>query len=131
MQPSHCRTFDYKVSDGAPLPPRTTLVVFAVSTSGSLGGEAAAFVRWLSRRQAGRLPLTLLEAASWACPQLGPFVRQAVGVAARRGLANAVLATHVPVPPPPPVAVPVAVRPQLTPWSNAANAGGVAIRPLA
>ena len=34
-------------------------------------------------------------AASWACPQLGSFVRQAVGVAARRGLANAVLATHV------------------------------------
>ena len=76
------------------------------------------------------LTLTLLEAASWACPQLGPFVRQAVGVAARRGLANAVLATHVLVPPPPPVAVPVAVRPQLTPWSNAAAAGGVTVRPL-
>ena len=73
---------------------------------------------------------TLLEAASWACPQLGPFVRQAVGVAVRRGLARAVNATYVHVPPPPPPAAPVAVRPRLTPWMDAARAGGVVVREL-
>ena len=78
----------------------------------------------------GKLPPTLLEAASWACPQLGPFVRQAVGVAVRRGLAHAVNATHVHVPPPPPPAAPVAVRPRLTPWMDAARAGGVVVREL-
>ena len=76
------------------------------------------------------LPPALLEAASWACPQLGPFVRQAVGVAVRRGLAHAVNATHVHVPPPPPPAAPVAVRPRLTPWMDAARAGGVVVREL-
>ena len=75
---------------------------------GSLGSEAVAFVRWLHKRQSGKLPPTLLEAASWACPQLGPFVRQAVGVAVRRGLAHAVNATRVHVPPPPPPVAPVA-----------------------
>ena len=112
------------------LPPRTRLVVFALSVFGSLGSEAAAFVRWLHKRQSGKLPPTLLEAASWACPQLGPFVRQAVGVAVRRGLAHAVNATHVHVPPPPPPAAPVAVRPRLTPWMDAARAGGVVVREL-
>ena len=87
-------------------------------------------VHWLHKRQSGKLPPTLLEAASWACPQLGPFVRQAVGVAVRRGLARAVNATHVHVPPPPPPAAPVAVRPRLTPWMDAARAGGVVVREL-
>ena len=126
----HCRANEYKVSDDTPLPPRTRLVVFALSVFGSLGGEAAAFVHWLHKRQSGKLPPTLLEAASWACPKLGPIVRQAVGVAVRRGLARAVNATHVHVPPPPPPAAPVAVRPRLTPWMDAALAGGVVVREL-
>ena len=106
------------------------LTVRGLSVFGSLGSEAAAFVHWLHKRQSGKLPPTLLEAASWACPQLGPFVRQAVGVAVRRGLAHAVNATHVHVPPPPPPAAPVAVRPRLTPWMDAARAGGVVVREL-
>ena len=126
----HCRANEYKVSNDTPLPPRTRLVVFALSVFGSLGSEAAAFVHWLHKRQSGKLPPTLLEAASWACPQLGPFVRQAVGVAVRRGLAHAVNATHVHVPPPPPPVAPVAVRPRLTPWMDAARAGGVVVREL-
>ena len=41
----HCRANEYKVTNDTPLPPRTRLVVFALSVFGSLGSEAAAFVR--------------------------------------------------------------------------------------
>ena len=44
------------------------------------------------------MPSSLLDAASWACPRLGPFLRQAVGLAARRGLARAVNETYRTVP---------------------------------
>ena len=44
------------------------------------------------------MPGSLLDAASWACPRLGPFLRQAVGLAARRGLARAVNETYRTVP---------------------------------
>ena len=67
-----------------------SLVVFTISTLGTLGPEAAKLVAALSHRNSGNVPGSLLDAASWACPRLGPFLRQAVGLAARRGLAHAV-----------------------------------------
>ena len=39
-----------------------------------------------------------LNAASWACPRLGPFLRQAIGLAVRCGLARAVNETYRKVP---------------------------------
>ena len=75
-----------------------SLVVFTVSTLGTLGPEAAKLVAALSRRNSGNVPGSLLDAASWACPRLGPFLRQAVGLAARRGLARAVNETYRTVP---------------------------------
>ena len=78
--------------------PLPSLVVFTVSTLGTLGPEAAKLVAALSRRNSGNVPGSFLDAASWACPRLGPFLRQAVGLAARRGLARAVNETYRTVP---------------------------------
>ena len=52
-----------------------SLVVFTVSTLGTLGPEAAKLVAAFSRRNSGNVPGSLLDAASWACPRLGPFLR--------------------------------------------------------
>ena len=93
-----CRSQDYRVTAVSPLPQGMSLVVFTVSTLGTLGPEAAKLVAALSRRNSGNVPGSLLDAASWACPRLGPFLRQAVGLAARRGLARAVNETYRTVP---------------------------------
>ena len=76
-----------------------SLVVFTISTLGTLGPEAAKLVAALSHRNSGNVPGSLLDAARcWACPRLGPYLRQAVGLAARRGLARAVNETYRTVP---------------------------------
>ena len=93
-----CRSQDYRVTAASPLPQGMSLVVFTVSTLGTLGPEAAKLVAALSHRNSGNVPGSLLDAASWACPRLGPFLRQAVGLAARRGLARAVNETYRTVP---------------------------------
>ena len=64
------------------------LVTFAVSTFGALGVEAAALIRGLSRRSGGAVPPSLLDEASWAVPRFAPFMRMAVTMAARRGMAE-------------------------------------------
>ena len=72
------------------VPPRMRLVIFEVSTGGSLGWRARALLRGLQRRAGPSLPLELLDQATWAVPRLAPFARMAVGMAVRRGLAEAV-----------------------------------------
>ena len=86
-----CRRSDYEISDSADLPVGMHLVVFTVSTFGSLGPEAQAFLDELSRRTGGAVPRELREEVSWAASSLAPFARMAVGCAARRGLARSVL----------------------------------------
>ncbi len=72
------------------VPPRMRLVIFEVSTGGSLGWRARAFLSGLQRRAGPSLPVGLLDQATWAVPRLAPFARMAVGMAVRRGLAEAV-----------------------------------------
>ena len=101
------------------MPPRMRLVIFEVSTGGSLGWRARAFLSGLQRRAGPRLPIGLLDQATWAVPRLAPFARMAVGMAVRRGVAEAVHAdwacTVAPPLPvfalaPPPAAAPFHLR---------------------
>ena len=72
---------------GRPLPARMRVVTVAVSTFGALGAQAEALIRGLARRTDGSVPPTLLDEASWATPRFAPFMRMALTVAARRGMA--------------------------------------------
>ena len=72
------------------IPPRMRLVIIAVSCFGSFGGEAQTFFSELGRRVGGGVPHSLLDEASWAVPRFAPFVRMALGCAARRGMAETV-----------------------------------------
>ena len=72
------------------VPARMRLVIFEVSTGGSLGWRARAFLSGLQQRAGASLPVGLLDQATWAVPRLAPFARMAVGMAVRRGVAEAV-----------------------------------------
>ena len=74
------------------LPPgcRLRLVVFTVSIYGALGPEAQALIRQVSARVARGVPFRLLDEATWATQGCAPYMRMAVTVAARRGLASAI-----------------------------------------
>ncbi len=65
--------------------PRMRLVVIGISTSVAFGVQADAFIRELARRSRRAILAPLLDEASWATPRFAPFVRMALGVAARRG----------------------------------------------
>ena len=72
------------------IPPGMRLVVIAVSCFGSFGGEAQSFFAEIGRRVGGGVPYSLLDEASWAVPRFAPFIRMALGCAARRGMAESV-----------------------------------------
>ena len=81
------------------------LVVFVVSTGGSLGVEAQALLAEVSKRIGKVLPSALLPASSWAACQFAPFARMACGFAVRQGLASSCRRhwrrVHAPLSPPP------------------------------
>jgi len=76
-----------------PLPPRSDLVVFAISPYGAVGPQGQALLRQLSRASGGALPPVLLDEASWATPTLGDYARMAITLAARRSVALAIRQT--------------------------------------
>ena len=61
-----------------------------MGAGGSLGWRARAFLSALQQRAGASLPAALLDQATWAVPRLAPFASMAVGMAVRRGLAEAV-----------------------------------------
>ena len=71
-----------------PLPPRFRVVTVAIDPYGVIGPEGLALISEMGRRAGGAVPLSLYDETSWAAPQFAPFVRMAVGFAARRGLAE-------------------------------------------
>ena len=134
-----CRRHDYKLADdGSGLPAGMRLVVFAVSTGGSLGVEAQALFAEVSKRVGKALPAALLPASSWAACRFAPFARQAVGVAVRRGLASScrrhwrrVHARPQPPPLPPPPPHPQSPPPPLPPLLGVGQPPADAVRPRA
>jgi len=67
-----------------------TFGVISVSTFGSLGPEAHRLLSRISRRVGRRVPAQLHDLATWAAPSFAPFARMALGLAARRGVAEMV-----------------------------------------
>ena len=87
-----------------------SLCTFSVSTSGTIGPEAQAFLDHVSTRRGCTVPCSLLGEASWAVPVFSLFARQAIGLSIRRSLAlalrsmacsRAIAADASPMPPPP------------------------------
>ena len=69
-----------------PMPPRSRLVPFVVSTTGAMGRQAAAFIAELAGRSPSSVPYALLQEASWAAPTFASFARCAVATAVRRAV---------------------------------------------
>ena len=65
-------------------------MAFVVSTHGSLGKQAQALLSTCAKRLGDHMPYALHDEASWAAWSFAPFVRQAVTLRARAGLAAAV-----------------------------------------
>ena len=134
-----CRRHDYKLADdGSGLPAGMRLVVFVVSTGGSLGTEAQALLAEVGKRVGKALPAALLPASSWAACRFAPFARQAVGFAVRQGLAASCRRhwRRVPAQPPPPPLLPSPPPPQPPPHPPPPLLGvgrppADAVRPLA
>ena len=83
------RRDDYGLdAPGASLPAGMTLGVVSVSTFGSLGPEAHRLLARIARRVGSRIPARLHDLATWAAPSFAPFARMALGLAARRGVAE-------------------------------------------
>ena len=78
------------IGDYGPMPRGMRLVTFAVSTFGAFGDEAQRLLRDISRRLSHAVPPSLRDEATWATPALGPFMRMALSMAVRRGLARSV-----------------------------------------
>jgi hypothetical protein len=110
------------------IPPRMRLVIFEVSTGGSLGWRARAFLSGLQRRAGPSLPIGLLDQATWAVPRLAPFARMAVGMAVRRGIAEGVHECwdSTVAPPMPAFRLPGAPHFRFAPIGAGAAAGGAA-----
>ena len=64
------------------------LVTVVVSPWGEIGPQAERLISGLARRTDGAVPPTLLDEASWATARFRPFMRMALTVAARRGMAR-------------------------------------------
>ena len=77
---------------GAP-GPRLRLVPFVVSTFGSVGAAARAFLSSLSRQQS-TVPAALHEHATWAAPRFVPFLRHVLRMAAGFSVRRSVAAYH-------------------------------------
>ena len=60
------------------------------TTERSLSKPQAGFFIYHARRTDGAVPPTLLDEASWATARFRPFMRMALTVAARRGMARQV-----------------------------------------
>ena len=134
-----CRRQDYRLAeDGSGLPAGMRLVVFVVSTGGSLGVEAQALLAEVGKRVGKALPAGLLPASSWAACRFAPFARQAVGFAVRQGLASScrrhwrrVRAQPLPPPPPPPSPPPQPPARSPPPLLGVGPPPAGAVRPLA
>ena len=114
---TRCEHSDYR-THLVPLPRGMRLVVFVISTFGSLGGPAQTLLSELGRRLGGGLPVSLLSEATWAAPRFAPFARMALGCAVRRGLAESIWRywrRGPPPPPPPPPPQPQPLPPGLPP----------------
>ena len=104
------------------------LIVISISCFGSFGGEAQSFFSELGRRVGGGVPHLLLDEASWAAPRFAPFVRMALGCAARRGMAESIYqlwrrVSPAPAPHPHIMSIPIPLRPAPPPSDSVPQHG--------
>ena len=74
-------------TDYGTLGPRLRLVPFVVSTFGSFGAAARAFLSGLSRQQSTVPAVPFMSMRAWAAPRFVPFLRMAAGFSVRRSVA--------------------------------------------
>ena len=120
------RRQEYRV-DGpgaSALPPRMRLSFLAISIFGSISSSGHHLIRDVCLAAGRSVPSPLLHAASWAAPEFAPFIRMALVLAIRRGLASAVRAhrssepdldSPAPAEPPPTPATPPRAPPAPAP----------------
>jgi hypothetical protein len=108
----------------AALPPRMRLSFVAVSIFGSISSSGHHLIRDVCLAAGRSIPSPLLRAASWAASEFAPFIRMALVLAVRRGLASAVrahrssesdLVSPAPAEPPPTPATPARAPPVAAP----------------
>ena len=106
------------------LPPRMRLSFLAISIFGSISSSGHHLIRDVCLAAGRSIPSPLLHTASWAAPEFAPFIRMALVLAIRRGLASAVRAhrssesdldSPVPAEPPPTPATPARAPPAPAP----------------